>query len=95
MLTVMVKLVVTVVYEASWYLMTSVCIPTVDESLEAKVRIWEPELVETVTQAGVAAFSNRLTVVQPQIEEMLDEPYYLFTESFKKGHVTVLELPSK
>jgi hypothetical protein len=29
--------------------MVSVCVPKVDESLEAKVRIWEPELVETVT----------------------------------------------
>jgi hypothetical protein len=25
----------------------------------------------------------------------LDEPYYLFTESFKKGYVIVFELPSK
>jgi hypothetical protein len=29
--------------------MMSVCVPTVDESLELKVRIGEPELVETVT----------------------------------------------
>ncbi len=34
MLTVIVKLVVIVEYEASWYLMLSVCVPTVDESLE-------------------------------------------------------------
>ena len=49
MLTVIVKLVVTAVYEASWYLIMSVCVPTVDESLEEKVRIGEPVLVETVT----------------------------------------------
>jgi hypothetical protein len=29
--------------------MVSVCVPTVDESLEEKVRIGIPELVETVT----------------------------------------------
>jgi hypothetical protein len=29
--------------------MVSVCVPTVDESLEEKVRIGEPVLVETVT----------------------------------------------
>jgi hypothetical protein len=29
--------------------MESVCVPTVDESLEEKVRIGEPVLVETVT----------------------------------------------
>ena len=49
MLTVMVKFVVTVVYYSSWYIMVSVCVPTTDESLEEKVRIGEPELVETVT----------------------------------------------
>ena len=45
----MVKLVVIAVYEASWYLMVSVCVPKVDESLEEKVRIAMPVLVETVT----------------------------------------------
>ncbi len=75
--------------------MVSVCVPTVDESLEKKVRMGKPELVETVTQAGVAPFSCTVTVVQPQIEDVVDGPNYLFTESFKKGHVTVLELPSK
>jgi hypothetical protein len=49
MLTVMGKLVVTLMYEASWYEMVSVCFPTVEESLEEKVRIGVPELVETVT----------------------------------------------
>jgi hypothetical protein len=29
--------------------MVSVCVPTVDESLEEKVRIGEPVMVETVT----------------------------------------------
>jgi hypothetical protein len=29
--------------------MVSMCVPTVDESLEEKVRIGLPELVETVT----------------------------------------------
>ncbi len=49
MFTVIVKLVLTLVYEASWYKMVSVCVPTVEESLEEKVRIGEPELVDTVT----------------------------------------------
>jgi hypothetical protein len=49
MFTVIVKLVVTLVYEVSWYEMVSVCVPTVEESLEEKVRIGEPELVDTVT----------------------------------------------
>ncbi len=93
MLTVMVKLVVTAVYDTSQYFMVSVCVPTVDESLEEKVRIGIPELVETVTQDGVKPFSFTVTVVQPQIEDVVDEPYYLFTESFKKGYVTVFILP--
>ncbi len=75
--------------------MVSVCIPTVDESLEKKVRIGVPEVVETVTQAGVAPLSCRVTEVQPQIEDKLDELYNLFTESFKKGYVMVFELPRK
>jgi hypothetical protein len=45
----MMKLVVIVEYEASWYIMVSVCVPTVDESFEEKVRIGAPVLVETVT----------------------------------------------
>jgi hypothetical protein len=49
MLTVMVKLVVTAVNEVSWYIIVSVCFPSMDGSLEEKVRIGEPELVETVT----------------------------------------------
>ncbi len=75
--------------------MVSVCAPTVDQSLEAKVRIWEPELVETVTQNGVAPFSCSVTEVQPQIEDVSDEPYYILIESSKKGYVTVFKLPSK
>jgi hypothetical protein len=49
MLTVKMKLEVTVVYEASWYFKVRVCIPTSDEEIVEKVRIWEPELVKTVT----------------------------------------------
>ncbi len=49
MLTDMLKLLVTDKYETSWYLMLRVCIPTVYEELDEKVRIGEPELVETVT----------------------------------------------
>jgi hypothetical protein len=49
MLTDMLKLVVTDIYETSWYLMLRVCIPTVYEELDEKVRIGEPELDETVT----------------------------------------------
>jgi hypothetical protein len=45
----MLKLVVTEVYEVSRYVIVSVRVPTVDESLEEKVRIGEPVLVETVT----------------------------------------------
>jgi hypothetical protein len=45
----MLKLVVTVENEASRYMTVSVCVPTVDESLEEKVRIGVPVLVETVT----------------------------------------------
>ncbi len=75
--------------------MVSVCVPQVDESLEEKVRIGVPVLVETVTQAGVAPPSKSVTEVQPQIEDVLDELYNLLAESFKKGYVTVFELPSK
>jgi hypothetical protein len=39
----------TVVYEASLYMMLSVCVPTTEEELEEKVRIGEPELVLIVT----------------------------------------------
>jgi hypothetical protein len=49
MLTVIVKLFVTVLYEVSLYISVSVCVPTTDESLEEKVRIAMPVLVETVT----------------------------------------------
>jgi hypothetical protein len=49
MLTVMVKSAVAVGYEASWYFIVRVCVPTVDGSLEEKVRMGEPELAETVT----------------------------------------------
>jgi hypothetical protein len=45
----MVKLVVTAVYEVSWYIIVSVCVPSVDGSLEEKVRMGDPVLVETVT----------------------------------------------
>ncbi len=89
----MLKLFVIEVYELSQYIIVSECIPTVDEELEKKVRIGEPELFETVTQAGVNPLSNSVTVVKPQIEDVVDELYYLFTESFKKGYVTVFELP--
>ncbi len=75
--------------------MVSVCVPTEEESLEEKVRIGEPELVETVTQAGVAPFSCTITVVKPQIEDVEEVPNYLLTESFKKGYVMVFELPIK
>ncbi len=75
--------------------MVRVCVPTVDESLEEKVRIGVPELVETVTQAGFVLLSKSVTDVQPQIEDMVDELINLLTESFKKGYVTVFELPSK
>ena len=34
-------------------------------------------------------------MVEPQIEDVVDEPYFLFVESFKKGYVTVYELPIK
>jgi hypothetical protein len=43
------KLEVTDVYEAIWYIMVSVCVPTVEEELEEKVNIGEPEVVDTVT----------------------------------------------
>ena len=49
MLTVMVKLAVTAVYEVNWYIIVSVCVPSVYGSLEEKVRMGAPELVETVT----------------------------------------------
>jgi hypothetical protein len=49
MLTVIVKLVVIVEYETSRYIMLSVCVPIVDESLEEKVKIGGPVLVETET----------------------------------------------
>ncbi len=39
----------TAVYEASRYLMVSVCVPTVEDELEEKVSIGEPEIVETET----------------------------------------------
>jgi hypothetical protein len=43
------KLEETAVYEASWYFIVSTCVPTSDEELVEKVRIWEPKLVKTVT----------------------------------------------
>ena len=55
--------------------MVSMCVPTVDESLEEKVRIGLPELVETVTQDGVVPLSKSVTEVKPQIEEVVDVPY--------------------
>ena len=45
----MVKLFVIVVYEASWYFIVSVCVPTLDVELVENVRIGTPVLVETVT----------------------------------------------
>jgi hypothetical protein len=33
------------------------------------------------------------TVVEPHIEVVVDEPYYLFEESFKKGYATFFTLP--
>lgn len=45
----MVKLFVIVVYEASWYFIVSVCVPTLDVELVENVRIGEPVLVETAT----------------------------------------------
>ncbi len=75
--------------------MVSECVPAVDEELVEKVSIGVPELVETVTQDGVTPLSCSDTVVNPQIEDVEDQPYNLLTESFKKGYDTVLELPSK
>jgi hypothetical protein len=49
--------------------------------------------VLTVTYDGVAPLSCSVTVVWPQIEEVADEPYYLFKESSKNGYVRVFELP--
>lgn len=89
----MVKLFVIVVYEASWYFIVSVCVPTLDVELVENVRIGEPVLVETVTKAGVAPLSSSVTVVEPQIEAVVDVPNYLFNESSKKGYSTVFELP--
>ena len=51
------------VYETSWYCMVSVCVPTVDGSLEEKVRICTLELVDTVTYAGLAPVSCSVTEV--------------------------------
>jgi hypothetical protein len=34
-------------------------------------------------------------VVEPQIEDVVDEPDDLFMESFKKGYVTVFEVEIK
>jgi hypothetical protein len=31
----------------------------------------------------------------PQIEDVVEEPYYLFDESFKKGYFRVFKLPMK
>ena len=39
MLTVMVKFAVTVGYEASWYFIVRVCVPTADEELVKKLSI--------------------------------------------------------
>jgi hypothetical protein len=39
--------------------------------------------------------SKSVTVVSPQIEDVLDTPKYLFTESSKKGYVMVFEVPRK
>ena len=80
----MVKLFVIVVYEASWYFIVSVCVPTLDVELVENVRIGEPVL---------APLSNSVTVVEPQIEAVVDVPNYLFNESSKKGYSTVFELP--
>jgi hypothetical protein len=43
------KLEETAMYETSWYFIVSTCVPTSDEELVKKVRIWEPKLVKTVT----------------------------------------------
>ncbi len=74
--------------------MVSVCVPTTEDELEEKVSKLEPELVETVTQSGITSLSNNVTVVKPQIEDMVDVLYNLLSESFKKGYVTVIEFPS-
>ena len=73
--------------------MLRVCVPTTNEELEEKVRIGEPVLVETVTYAGVVPLSCNVTVVKPQIEDVLDEPFNLLKESFKKGYVKVFDPP--
>ncbi len=58
--------------------MVSVCVPTIVEEFEEKVRIGVPELVETVTYAGVAPLSSKVTEVKPHIEDVEDVPFYLF-----------------
>ena len=65
--------------------MLSVCVPIVDESLEEKVKIGGPVLVETETQAGVTPVSKSVTEVQPQIEEVVDVPYCAFFVSETNG----------
>ncbi len=42
------------------------------------VRIGLPEIVETVTYAGVTPLSDTVTIVPPQIEEVELDPYKLF-----------------
>ncbi len=69
--------------------MVRVCVPTVDVEIEEKVRIGTPEAVLTVTQVGVVPLSFSVTIVYPQIEDVVDEPYNLFQESSKKGQLTI------
>ncbi len=69
--------------------MVRVCVPTVDVEIEEKVRIGTPEVVLTVTQVGVVPLSFSVTIVYPQIEDVVDEPYNLFQESSKKGQLTI------
>ena len=59
------------------------------------VMIGTPELVLTVTYAGVALFSSIVTVVAPQIEDVVEEPYSAFLVSEKNGYITDLELPKR
>jgi hypothetical protein len=58
--------------------MVRVCVPTVDVEIEEKVRIGTPEVVLTVTKVGVVPLSFSVTIVYPQIEDVVDEPYNLF-----------------
>ncbi len=79
------KLVVTEVYEVSVYNTVSVYEPTSEEELVEKVRTGYPKLVEAVTYVGVAPLSVSVTVVVPQIEDVVLVPSKSFAVSLMKG----------